>query len=231
MLRTPFCDLLGIDLPVMQAAIVPFTTPELTAAVSNAGGLGSLGTAMRSIEQVRDNLARTRDLTDRPFAVNFTLSTFDEQAFALALAARPAAISLALGDPGELVARAHAAGCRVIHQVHTVAQARCAAAAGVDVVIAQGSEAGGVTGPVGALALIPQVVDAVAPLPVLAAGGIADGRGLAAALVLGAQGANIGTRFLASVEAGCGDAWKQAIVAAAAEDAVRVELWCDVFPN
>jgi nitronate monooxygenase/enoyl-[acyl-carrier protein] reductase II len=101
----------------------------------------------------------------------------------------------------------------------------------VDIIIAQGSEAGGFTGTVGALPLIPQVVDAVGPIPVVAAGGIADGRGLAAALVLGAQGVNIGTRFLASVEASCGDAWKQAIVRSESEDAVRVDVWWDIFPR
>jgi nitronate monooxygenase/enoyl-[acyl-carrier protein] reductase II len=118
-----------------------------------------------------------------------------------------------------------------MQQVHTVQQARAVAARGVDIIIAQGSEAGGFTGTVGALTLIPQVVDAVRPIPVVAAGGIADGRGLAAALVLGAQGVNVGTRFLASVEAPCGDAWKQAIVAAESEDAVRVEVWWDIFPR
>jgi nitronate monooxygenase/enoyl-[acyl-carrier protein] reductase II len=118
-----------------------------------------------------------------------------------------------------------------MQQIHTVQQAREAAARGVDIIIAQGSEAGGFTGTVGALALIPQVVDAVRPILVVAAGGIADGRGLAAALVLGAQGVNIGTRFLASVEAPCGDDWKQALVTAASEDAVRVDVWWDIFPR
>lgn len=230
MIRTQFCDRLGIEAPIVQAAIAPATSPELVAAVSNAGGLGSFATALRPAADVRAQLDRIRALTSRPFAVNFTLATFDEESFAAALAARPAVISLALGDPGALVERAHAAGCLVMHQAHTVRQAREAIARGVDIVIAQGSEAGGFCGSVGALALIPQVVDAVHPAPVVAAGGIFDGRGLAAALVLGAQGANIGTRFLASEEAGAGDAWKQAILAAQAEDAVRVDGWYEVFP-
>ena len=143
--------------------------------------------------------------------VNHVVPLLDEDAFAATLEARPAAVSFALGDPGDLVERVHAAGLKVIHQVHTVDQAREAAGRGVDVVIAQGSEAGGqgmVPG-VGALALVPQVVDAVAPIPVLAAGGVADGRGLAAALVLGAAGVNVGTRFLASDEAGVDVAWKR----------------------
>jgi nitronate monooxygenase/enoyl-[acyl-carrier protein] reductase II len=156
----------------------------------------------------------------------------DEDAFEATLRARPAAVSFALGDPGGLVDRAHSAGARVIHQVHTVSQARDAARRGVDVVIAQGSEAGGqgMTAGVGALALVPQVADAVAPIPVLAAGGVADGRGLAAALVLGAAGVNLGTRFLASNEAGADVAWKQRIIEIESEDAVRFEAWGEIVP-
>src|ERR687886_891736 len=232
MLRTPVCDLLGIQHPVVQAAIWPATAPELAAAVSNAGGLGSLGAVFTSAESLERQITRLRELTNRPFAVNHVVPLLDEDAFALTLEARPAVISLALGDPGDLVDRAHAAGTKVIHQVHTVGQARQAAERGVDVIIAQGSEAGGqgLAQGVGVVALIPQVVDAISPLPVLAAGGIADGRGLAAALVLGAQGANIGTRFLASQEASAHEAWKQAILTAESEDAVRFAVWKEIFP-
>jgi enoyl-[acyl-carrier protein] reductase II len=158
--------------------------------------------------------------------------TLDEEAFQATLDARPAAVSFALGYPGELVDRAHEAGAKVIHQTHTVAQAREAAERGVDVVIAQGSEAGGqgMAAGVGTMALVPQVVDAVAPVPVLAAGGIADGRGLAAALALGAAGANIGTRFLASEEAAVEEAWKRRITEADSEDIVRFETWSAIMP-
>ena len=176
-MRTPVCDLLGIEVPIIQAATAPFTSAELVGAVSNAGGLGSLGTALRSVEWIRQELAGTRERTSRPFVVNFTRTTLDPQAFAVVLEARPPLISLALGDPGELVERAHDAGIRVIHQVHTVQQAREAAERGVDAIIAQGSEAGGFVGSVGALALIPQVVDAVRPMPVIAAGGSPTGAG------------------------------------------------------
>src|SRR5215213_2800474 len=124
---TNLCDLLGIAYPIVQAPVAPFTSPELVAAVSNAGGLGSFGTALRPVEDVREQLARIREMTDRPFAANFTRQTFDEGVFALALEARPAVISLALGDPGDLVERAHAAGSLVMQQVHTVRQARDAA--------------------------------------------------------------------------------------------------------
>jgi nitronate monooxygenase/enoyl-[acyl-carrier protein] reductase II len=140
-------------------------------------------------------------------------------------------ISLALGDPGDLVKRAHDAGIRFVQQVHTVGQAQLVAERGVDVIIAQGTEAGGFTGMVAGSVLVPQVVDAVSPIPVVAAGGIGDGRGLAAALVLGAQGVNVGTRFLASTEASISIGWKRAILDARAEDAVKADIWDDIFPK
>lgn len=144
--------------------------------------------------------------------------------FEATLAERPAVVSLALGAPGDLVDRTHAAGCVFVEQVTTVTQAREAAEAGVDAIVAQGGEGGGFSGSIGTLTLVPQVVDAVAPIPVVAAGGITDGRGLAAAIALGAQGVNIGTRFLASAESRIPDKWKQAILAAESEDAVKVEF-------
>jgi enoyl-[acyl-carrier protein] reductase II len=232
MLRTRFCELFGIEVPVLQAAIWPATSPELVAAVSGAGALGSIGAVFGSAEDVRGRIARVRELTDRPFAVNHVVPALDEGAFQATLDERPAAVSFALGDPGDLVDRVHDAGATAIHQVHTVAQAREAADRGVDVIIAQGSEAGGqgLVAGVGALALVPQVVDAVAPIPVLVAGGVADGRGLAAALTLGAAGANVGTRFLASEEAGADDDWKREILDAESEEAVRFETWSSIFP-
>lgn len=230
MLRTRLCDLLGIDYPIIQAGMGPFTSAELAAAVSNAGGLGSLGAGARAVDDFAHHLARLHALTERPFAVNHTIPTLSEEAFALTVDLRPALISFALGDPSPWVKRAHEAGILVMHQVTTVRQARQAAASGVDVINAQGGEAGGFGGFVSTLALAPQVVDAVSPLPVVASGGIADGRGLAAALVLGADGVNVGTRFLASVEAPIDVAWKQAILAAQSEDALKVEVWADIFP-
>ncbi len=179
MLRTPICDLLGIEVPIIQAAIWPATAPELVAAVSEAGGLGSVGSVFESAESTERQIERVRELTERPFAVNHVVPLLDEEAFEATLEAQPAVVSLALGDPGDLVERAHAAGAKVIHQVHTVGQARRVVELGVDAIIAQGSEAGGQGMPlgVGAMALIPQVVDAMVPVPVLAAGGVADGRG------------------------------------------------------
>lgn len=234
MLHTPLCDLLGIDHPIIQAGMGPFGSgAELAAAVSNAGALGSLGAALRPIDDLREQLARLLDLTSQPFAVNFTQPWLQRnpESFDVALDAKPAVISLALGDPGDLVQRAHDAGILFVQQVHTVGQARDVAARGVDVIIAQGTEAGGFTGMVAGSVLVPQVVDAVSPIPVVAAGGIGDGRGLAAALVLGAQGVNVGTRFLASTEASISDGWKQAILDAKSEDAVKADIWDDIFPK
>jgi enoyl-[acyl-carrier protein] reductase II len=232
MLHSRFCELFEIESPVLQAAIWPATAPELVAAVSEADGLGSIGAVFESAQQLRAQMGRVRELTDRPFVVNHVVPLLDEEAFEATLEARPAAVSFALGDPGGLVDRVHSAGAKVIHQVHTVGQAREAAGRGVDVVIAQGSEAGGqgMAAGVGSLALVPQVVDAVDPIPVLAAGGVADGRGLAAALALGAAGVNVGTRFLASREADAADAWKQLIAESESEDVVRFEAWAAIMP-
>jgi enoyl-[acyl-carrier protein] reductase II len=229
-LRTPLCDLLGIEYPIIQGPIGPWSTAELVAAVSKAGGLGSVGTTLQSAEDVRKQIVRVRELTDRPFAVNFTARPFNEEAFALTLEARPRIVSFALGEPGELVEQAHDAGILFMQQVPTVQQGQRAAERGVDIIIAQGSEAGGFGGTVSTLALLPQVVRAVSPIPIVAAGGIADGRGMAAALLLGAQGVNIGTRFLASEEAGIANDWKQRIVEARSEEAVKVEFADYMFP-
>jgi enoyl-[acyl-carrier protein] reductase II len=232
MLRTRFCDLFDIEVPVLQAAIWPGTSAELVAAVSEAGALGSIGAVFEPADRVRAQIDGVRALTDRPFAVNHVVPVLDEDAFQATLDARPAAVSFALGDPGDLVARVHDAGLKAIHQVHTVPQAREAAERGVDVIIAQGSEAGGqgMAAGVGAMALVPQVVDAVAPIPVLVAGGVADGRGLAAGLALGAAGANVGTRFLASTEASVHDDWKQRILEVESEETVRFETWSSIMP-
>ena len=232
MLRTPVCDLLDMKVPIMQAAIWPVTAPELVAAVSEAGGLGSIGSVFESAESVQRQIARVREITPRPFAVNHVVPLLDEAAFRATLEAQPAVVSFALGDPGELVERAHDAEAKVVHQIHTLGQARKANELGVDVIIAQGSEAGGqgMAVGVGAMALLPQVADAVDPIPVLAAGGVADGRGLAAALVLGAQGANVGTRFLASEEASADEGWKRTILHSESEDVVRFDAWEGIFP-
>jgi len=230
MLRTPLCDLLGIDVPIILAPMGTATSAEFAAAVSNQGGLGGIGSLFRTTAAVKRDIDMVRELTRRPYAINHIPQVLDPEAFRYTLAARPAVISFALGDPGDLVKQAHDVGARVMVQVTTVAQAVQAAERGVDVVIAQGGEAGGYCGNVSTLTLVPQVVDAVAPIPVVAAGGIFDGRGIAAALVLGAAGVNLGTRFLASREAPIPDEWKRAIVAASSEDAMKAEVLNDMSP-
>jgi nitronate monooxygenase/enoyl-[acyl-carrier protein] reductase II len=172
-----------------------FTSAELVAAVTNAGGLGSLGAANRPLEDFRRHLARIGDLTAGSFAVNHAITVIDEEAFQAGLDAHPKVVTLALDHPHDYVARVHDAGALAMHQVTTVQQAVEAAERGVDIIIAQGGESGGYGGVVSTMPLVPQVVDAVQPVPVIAAGGITDGRGLAAALMLGAQGVNSARDF------------------------------------
>ena len=152
--------------------------------------------------ELRAQWARLRELTDRPFAINHTNRPFDEAAFEATLEAAPAAISFHMVVPADLIARAHDAGILWIQQVVDRREAEESVAAGADVIVAQGGEAGGHCGGVSTMVLVPQVVDMAGDIPVVAAGGIADGRGLAASLALGAQGVCMGTRFLASAELG-----------------------------
>jgi nitronate monooxygenase/enoyl-[acyl-carrier protein] reductase II len=230
MLRTALCDRLGIEHPIIQAPMIAAATWRLASAVSNAGGLGSIGAVMLQADRLREEIRQMQERTERPFAVNHLITSLDPEAFEATLEARPPVISFALGDPGELVKRAHAAGALVMQQVVTVASARRAAERGVDVIIAQGSEAGGNSGLISTVALLPQVVDAVRPIPVVAAGGIADGRGLAAMLLLGAAGVNLGTRFLASQEATIPAGWKRAIVGAESQQVTKFEPFNAAFP-
>ncbi len=221
-MRTPLCDLLGIDVPIVLAPFGPWEQVELAAAVSNAGGLGSVGTAVRAADELRVQWSRLRALTDRPFAINHTGRPFDAEVFDAILEAAPPVISFHMGVPAERIAEAHDAGARWMQQVGDRRTAELALEAGADVLVAQGWEAGGNAGWVGTMALVPHVVDAAGDVPVLAAGGIADGRGVAAALALGAQGVVLGTRFLASIEMSDRPSWKDRIVAADATDTVKV---------
>jgi len=230
MLTTPLCDLLGIEIPIILAPMGSATSAEFAAAVSNQGGLGGIGSLSRTTAAIKRDIDAVRELTNRHYAVNHIPQLLDAEAFRYTLAARPAVISFALGDPGDLVRQAKDAGALVMVQVTTVGQAIEAAERGVDVIIAQGGEAGGYSGNVSTMTLVPQVVDAVSPIPVVAAGGIFDGRGIAAALVLGAAGVNLGTRFLASTEAPIPDKWKQAIIAAKSEDTMKAEVLNDINP-
>ncbi|MCJ7631211.1 nitronate monooxygenase [Candidatus Bathyarchaeota archaeon] len=231
MLHTKVCDLLKIDYPIIQAGMGAFTSVELVTAVSNAGGLGILGITARPIESLASEIKKVRQLTDRPFGVNYLVTNYSEEAFELCLQLKVPVISTALGDPGKLVKRTHDVGALHMHQVHTRSQATQAKERGVDIIVAQGFEAGGYGQWVSSLPLIPQLVEAVKPTPVLAAGGIVDGRGVAAALILGAQGVVMGTRFLASIEAPIGDGWKQMIIHSESEDTVKTDFINELLPN
>ena len=233
MLRTPLCDLLGIDVPVFNAGMGGGGAgPELAAAVSNAGGLGVLGMGGVPPDVIREAIRATRSLTDRPFGVNIILALLEEGQIEVCLEERVPVLILFWGDVAPFVARAHAAGVKVIPQVGSVEEARQAAAAGVDAVMAQGVEAGGhVRGTVALSTILPAVVEAVRPLPVIAAGGIANGAGLAAALDLGAQAVSLGTRFLCSNESSVTREYKERVAAARAEDTVYTKLFDVGWPD
>jgi enoyl-[acyl-carrier protein] reductase II len=224
-LHTPLCDRLGIRYPICQAGMGFVARAGLAAAVSEAGGLGVLAAAHCSPAELRAEIRRVRGLTDRPFGVDILFATARGEAsdverytdnvrgwIDVTLDERVPVIVAGLGNPGPVVGDAHRLGLTVMALCGNVKQALDHAASGVDVVIAQGHEAGGHTGRVAGLVLVPSVVDAVAPRPVLAAGGIADGRGLVAALALGAAGVWMGTRFIATVEAHGHDNYKRKIV-------------------
>lgn len=233
MLKTRVTEQLGIDHPILSAGFGPGAAPEVVAAVSNAGGCGVLGASGFSVPYLRKLIQRVRGLTSKPFGVNLVIDEIEEGPIEACLEERVPLLVFFWGDPRPYVRSAHDAGVKVAMQLGSVDEARAAAQAGVDFVMAQGVEAGGhVRGTTGLSVLIPAVVDAVPDVPVIAAGGIADGRGLAAALALGAQGVSMGTRFVASDEAFIPRAYKERIVASDAEDTVYAEDLFDVgWPN
>jgi NAD(P)H-dependent flavin oxidoreductase YrpB (nitropropane dioxygenase family) len=223
-LRTKITDLLGIEHPVVLGGMASGTNATLVAAVSGAGGLGVLGATGMSPDQMQVAAVAVRAQTDRPFGVNLLLFLSTERDVDAVLATGCRVLSTAWGDPAPYVERAHRAGARVMHMVSTAEQAASAVAAGVDVVVAQGTEGGGHVGHVSTIALVPLVLDVARGRPVLAAGGIADGRGLAAALAMGADGVLMGTRFLATPEAPVPPSYKQSIVEAGGSDTVFTRI-------
>lgn len=287
---TALCARLGIELPILQSGMGTTAGPELVAAVSQAGGLGILGSMGVPLDHVRHNLRRVREITDKPFGVNQwlhpailppaepaaiagegveqvqrQLNVFRrrlglaetlgrpprfpdtvEAVFETILEERVPVWSIGLGDPGrERVRRCHERGIRVIAMACTVEDARALAASGVDAIVAQGAEAGGhrstwvkprslQRAAIGTLALVPQVVDAV-DVPVIAAGGIVDGRGLVAALALGAQAVLLGTRFVATLESAAAEFWKRSVLEAGDDATVLTDaftgLWARVLGN
>ncbi|TAJ42681.1 MAG: nitronate monooxygenase [Reyranella sp.] len=228
-MKTVLCEKLGIEVPIILAPMGLAAGPRLAAAVSNAGGLGTLAPWLADIDVVRRQIRETRTLTSRPFAVNLNMAYPQEERLEACLEEGAPAISFFWHDPGKLVARAKAGGAVVLQTVGNASDARAAADNGVDIVVAQGWEAGGhVCGTVATLPLIPAVVDAVGPVPVVAAGGIADARGLAAVLALGAAGAWIGTRFLAAREAAIHPEYQACVLAATENDTAYLEDLFDI---
>lgn len=228
MIHTRICDLLGIRHPIVLGGMGTATTAPLVAAVSNAGGFGTLGTSAFNAATLESEIASIHERTDKPFGINHLLFQIQEDMFAVTLRAQPTVAAFAWArkdqDLRTYFQRAHDAGAKVMHMAGEVAEALRAAEAGADVLVAQGTEAGGHVGWMASLPLLPMMVKAVAPLPVLCAGGIADGRGLAAALALGAEGVLLGTRFMATPEAPIHANFKQAIVKSDGHDTVLTEI-------
>jgi enoyl-[acyl-carrier protein] reductase II len=214
MIKTPLCELLGIEHPIIQGGMAWAATAELAAAVSNAGGLGVVGAGNLPAEMVRQELHRARQLTGRPFGANVPLfAPGVEERLQVFIDEGLSVVTVGGGNVGPYLEPLQRAGILVIPVVASVALARRLARQGVHALIAEGMESGGHIGDVATLPLVPQVVDAV-DIPVIAAGGFADGRGLAAALALGAAGIQMGTRFICTVECQAHEKYKERIVRA-----------------
>ncbi len=228
MIHTRICDLLGIVHPVVLGGMGTATSAPIVAAVSNSGGLGILGTSTLNSAQLKSEVEAIRRATAKPFGINHLLFEVDEERFSVTIESRSQVASFAWARPDQdlrsYFQRAHDAGCKVMYMAGEVGECLRAAAAGADVIVAQGTEAGGHVVWMASMPLVPMVVKAVAPLPVLAAGGIADGHGLAAALALGADGVLVGTRMMATHEAPLHPNFKQAIIKSDGHDTVLTEI-------
>lgn len=233
MLKTRLCRDLAIDHPIFCAPLGGGVAgPELAAAVSEAGGLGLLGMGGLPALAIREHIRETRKRTSKPFGVGLLLPLLEGGEVEACIEERAPVLFLFWGDVAPHVAKAKRAGVRVFAQVGSVEEATAAASAGVDAIVAQGFEAGGhVRGTTSLMTLVPAVNQAVAPLPVVAAGGIATGRGLVAALGLGAEAVSMGTRFVASEEARASREYKERIVRARAEDTVHTLLFDIGWPD
>ena len=225
MIITELTAMFGLTHPIVLAPMGGVSGGRLAAAVSNAGGLGLVGGGYGDPAWLRSELELVRSETRRPWGVGFITWSIDRALVDLALSYQPHAVMLSFGDPRPYAKLIKDSGCRLICQVQDVAGARSARDAGADLIVAQGAEGGGHGGQRATLALVPAVVDVVAPLPVVAAGGIADGRGLAAALMLGACGALMGTRFYATDEALGSSRAKQRIAAANGDETERTRAF------
>ncbi|HEX8013465.1 MAG TPA: nitronate monooxygenase [Casimicrobiaceae bacterium] len=239
MIATALTEMFGLRHPIVLAPMGAVSGGRLAATVSNAGGLGLVGGGYGDPAWLRTELSRVKEGTRQPWGVGLITWSVDRGVVELVLGYRPHAVMLSFGDPRPYASAIKSAGCKLICQVQGFAEMKLAQDSGADIIVAQGTEAGGHGAQRATLPLVPAVVDAVAPIPVVAAGGIADGRGLAAALMLGAHGALIGTRFYASTEALGPHQAKQRIVAAHGNqtartcvfDIVRGYAWPPGYPG
>ncbi len=214
------CELLGIEYPVIQGGMAWVATAELAAAVSNGGGLGLIAAGGAPADVVRSQIKKCRELTDKPFGVNVMLmSPFADDVMKVVIEEKPAVVATGAGNPGKYMEELKAAGIKVLPVIASVAMAQRMEKMGADAIIAEGTEAGGHIGEITTMCLIPQIADAVS-VPVVAAGGIADARGAVAAFALGADGIQVGTRFICSDECIAHENYKNAVLKAKDRDAV-----------
>jgi len=220
--RTRVSELLGVDYPIIQAPMGWIARSQLASAVSNAGGMGIIETSSGELDAVRDEVLRMRDLTDRPFGVNIAQAFVRDPSIVDFVVAQDVRfVTTSAGDPTKYTSALKAAGLTVFHVVPTLAAALKAIAAGVDGLVVEGGEGGGFKNPrdVATMVLLPLVASKVG-VPIVAAGGITDGAGMAAAFALGAEGVQMGTRMVSAAESPVHQNWKQAIVDAAETDTV-----------
>ena len=214
------CELLGIEYPIIQGGMAWVATAELAAAVSNAGGLGLIAAGGAPADVVREQIKKARTLTDKPFGVNvMRMSPFSDAVMEVVIEEKPAVVATGAGNPGKYIERLKEAGIKIMPVIASVAMAKRMEKAGADAVIAEGTEAGGHIGELTTMVLTPQVVDAVS-IPVVSAGGYADSRGTKAAFALGADGIQVGTRFICSTECIAHENYKNAVLKAKDRDAV-----------
>ena len=219
-MKTRLCELLGIEYPIIQGGMAWVATAELAAAVSNGGGLGIIAAGGAPADVVREQIQKCRTLTDKPFGVNVMLmSPFAEEVMQVVLEEKPAVVATGAGNPGKYIPALKEAGIKILPVIASVAMAMKMEKAGADAVVAEGTESGGHIGEITTMCLVPQVVDAVS-IPVIAAGGIADRRGTIAAFALGADGIQVGTRFICSDECIAHENYKEAVLKAKDRDAV-----------
>ncbi len=220
MIKSMFCEMTGVKYPIIQGGMAWIADSSLAAAVSNAGGLGIIAAANAPVDYIRDEIRKTKALTDKPFGVNIMLLSDNAEAIAKMVCEEGVkVVTTGAGNPGKYIEMWKEHGIKVIPVVASVALAKRMERSGVDAVIAEGCESGGHVGELTTMALVPQVVDAV-NIPVIAAGGIGDGRGIAAAFMLGAEGVQVGTRFLVSHECTVHDNYKEKVIKAKDIDTV-----------